>query len=216
MNNLSGKNRTAVAGMIFVIWIFLVLGCLCSNNASRENKNKPTTSSLPLLAESPNPTINPPSNPSATPMPADNPTTPAELLAAAQKLLNRPNSDKFDKDTAYRFLRAIPENAEEHKEAQKLLKGKKDEPNEAYTNYKKVYQEGYKIGFAGGRNRPRIVTPDTEVKNKAQVSILADAAAEFVYKPKDETAWKAGWIDGFIDGYNKVRPDNPIDKNRLY
>lgn len=69
----------------------------------------------------------------------------------------------------------------------------------------KVYKQGYRIGLERGRDREGL-----EVKNTAQVSILADTAADLVHQPKDKVSWTAGWRAGFIKSYNGRNPDAPI------
>ncbi len=69
----------------------------------------------------------------------------------------------------------------------------------------KIYKKGYRIGLERGRD------PDgLEVKNTAQVGILANAAADFVHKPKDKVSWTACWEAGFVKGYNRLHPYEPI------
>ena len=66
-------------------------------------------------------------------------------------------------------------------------------------------KQAYKIGYKQGCIRDGL-----EVKNTAQVDILADTAADLVHRPKYKFLWANRWAGGFIDAYNKCHRDAPI------
>jgi hypothetical protein len=70
---------------------------------------------------------------------------------------------------------------------------------------RKEYEQAYKIGYRQG-----CIPDGLEVKNTSQVNILAQTAADFVHKPKNNAIWTRRWAEGFIKAYNKCHPDEPI------
>ena len=81
-----------------------------------------------------------------------------------------------------------------------LTSTKKDDKSD-----EKEGNQGYKIGYKQGCIRDGL-----DVKNTAQVDVLADSAADLVHHPKNKFWWTRRWRQGFIAAYNKCHSDNPI------
>lgn len=128
--------------------------------------------------------------------------SPAENLEEAQKALTEGEAGV---GIAVMHLSAIPKGAKEYVTAKRLLEkiaaSRTPEEKEAVREGETAYKIGYKQGC---------VKNGLEVKNTAQVDILADTAADLVHRPKYEALWKHRWAEGFIDAYNKCHPQAPI------
>lgn len=114
------KGYSALTKLISFGWLFIVALMLFSNPQNTEPRNT-ATSAAPTSAPSES-SKKAALSFSTTPVAASStpfPKTPAELLSASKILLA--DGSLVGKEEAYRYLRAIPENAREYKQAQQLL-----------------------------------------------------------------------------------------------
>lgn len=100
--------------LIFLIFLGVVLGCQSSNDSGSYDLSQPNTAKTLVAA------------------PTTTPQSPAELLSAAIVLLGKTN-DYTAREEAIRYLRAVPKNAKEYRESQRLLKIENRKQAEIHT-----------------------------------------------------------------------------------
>lgn len=216
------------------IWFFvlaIVIGscamCKMCNGTSNSNTSKSSSNTITDTSNSSKQIVGNPQQQASS----------SEILADVNRSLKFQAKFTYrDYYSIYSLLNQIPQDAAEYQEAQKILTQYKTQiasakqkveaannsssevaipqgkPTQEDPKLEKIRKEAYKIGLQSGGNRPSYITEDTEVKNTAQVQILAETAADLVYKPKPEhrQMWVFQFRLGFITGYNKRRPDAPI------